>query len=56
MELPLTEMGKPLGRASSDGEIRSLVCDVLNLNILRPHGTCCLVREAYVKKIHKYSI
>lgn len=51
MELSLTEMGR-LGRTSFDGEeIRSLLFAMLNLNVLRPPGTCCLVGEAYVKEI-----
>ena len=56
MELLLAKMGNALGRAISDGEIRNFVFDMLNFNILRPHRTCCLVKEASVKEIHRYGI
>lgn len=56
MKLLLAKMGNALGRASSDGEIRNFVFDMLSLSISRLHRTCCLVKEASIKEIHRYGI
>ena len=47
MKLLLAKMGNALGRASSDGEIRNFVFDMLSLSISRLHSRSVTLKFSF---------